>query len=76
MTSSNPNKMLKQLRHKPAKLTRFKKYNLPKKRSCGRTQKKCEVTGNTRGMISKYGINMCRHAFRAHAKSLGFKKYS
>jgi len=76
LTSSSHTKMLKQLKHKPAKLKRFKKYNSPRKRSCGRTVKKCIITGNMRGMVTKYGVDMTRHAFRTYATKLGFKKYS
>lgn len=36
--------------------------------------RKCRVTGNTHGMIRKYGINMTRRSFREHAEIIGFKK--
>ena len=78
MTTSNPNKMLKQLKHKPQKMTRFKKYNLSKPRSCGRQTKKCIRCGRTGvgGFVGNYGLNYCRCCFREVAPKIGFKKYS
>jgi|APSaa5957512576_1039674.scaffolds.fasta_scaffold101556_2 ribosomal protein S14 len=76
MTTSDSKKVVKQLKHKPAKMIKFKKYNTPKTRSCGR--KKCTMCGRTGvgGMINSYGLKLCRCCFRANAKELGFKKYS
>jgi small subunit ribosomal protein S14 len=77
MTTSNHKKVLKQIKSKPAKLTRFKKYNSPKKRSCGRSNHKCRRCGRTGvgGHVGKYGLNLCRCCFREIATKLGFKKY-
>ncbi|MFH1788645.1 MAG: 30S ribosomal protein S14 [Candidatus Altiarchaeota archaeon] len=36
----------------------------------------CVVCGARRGMIHKYGLNICRRCFRETAESIGFKKYS
>lgn len=36
----------------------------------------CVKCGNHRGVIRKYGINICRRCFRENAKKLGFTKYS
>ena len=36
--------------------------------------RKCRVTGNTQGMIRKYGIMMTRRTFREQAEHIGFKK--
>ncbi|MBN2422505.1 30S ribosomal protein S14 [Candidatus Woesearchaeota archaeon] len=78
MTTSHYDKVLTQIKSKTAKLKRFKKYNAPKERSCGRTNHKCKRCGRTGigGNIKKYGLNICRCCFREIATKLGFKKYS
>ncbi len=76
MTTSSHTKMLKQLKHKPAKLKKFLKHNAPKQRSSGMSTKKCKRCGSSRGYVSKYDINLCRRCFRENAKEIGFKKYS
>ena len=75
MTSSDYRKMLKQLKTKKAKAKKFLKHNKPKPRKFGKSVVKCRICGNVRGMISKYGIMLCRRCFRLNAKGLGFKKY-
>ncbi len=37
---------------------------------------RCLVCGSKRGLIHKYGLNICRRCFREDAISIGFKKYS
>ena len=76
MTTSDHTKALGQLSKKPAKMQKYKKYNVPKPRKQGETTKKCKMCGRTGAHISKYGINLCRQCFRDHALNLGFKKYS
>ena len=76
MTVGDWRKAFKQLKAKPAKLRKYIKHNAPKKRSVGRTTKKCSRCGSHGGHISKYGINLCRHCFRELATKVGFKKYS
>lgn len=76
MTSSDPKKMMKQLKNKPVKLKKFIKHNLPKERKIGIASKKCRRCGRTRAHIEKYGLELCRQCFRETAKDLGFKKYS
>lgn len=76
MTYSNYKKAFKQLRVKPAKLKKYVKHNAPKQRSCGKSTKRCTITGRVGGHVGKYGLNMCRQQFRAIANKLGFKKYS
>jgi len=78
MTTSNPRKMLKQLSKKPQKLKRFKKYNLAKERTCGRSTSKCTRCGRTGvgGFVSQYNLRFCRCCFRDIATKLGFKKFS
>jgi small subunit ribosomal protein S14 len=36
----------------------------------------CQRCGRKRGMVRRYGLNLCRQCFREIAPSLGFKKYS
>ncbi len=77
MTSSNYRKVLKQIKAKPAKMSKFQKYNTPKQRSCSILKKRCRITGRVgRGLINKYGIKVCRQSFREIARKIGFKKYS
>ena len=37
---------------------------------------KCRVCGSRRGLIHKYGLEICRRCFREVAPSIGFKKLS
>ena len=76
MTTSNYKKAFKQLKNKPAKLAKYKKHNMPKKRTTGAMLKRCKNCGRTGGHISKYGIHLCRQCFREYATEIGFKKYS
>lgn len=36
----------------------------------------CTVCGTNRGMVHKYGLNVCRRCFREVASKIGFKKLS
>jgi small subunit ribosomal protein S14 len=76
MTTSDHSKVLKQIASKPGKFAKYKKNNMPKKRTQGESAKKCKTCGRTGSHISKYGINLCRHCFRENALKIGFKKYS
>jgi len=76
MTASNWNKILKQIRHKPAKAAKFTKHNKPKIRTTGKTLRRCIRTGQFGGHIKQYNLNLCRQAFREIAEEIGFKKYS
>ena len=76
MTASDWNKVLKQIRNKPAKAARFLKHNKPKKRKIGIAVNKCERCGRFGAHIKSYGLNLCRHCFREIAVEIGFEKYS
>ncbi len=76
MTVSDHKKVLKQIKDKPAKMKRYEKYNVPKKRSCGKALKKCRRCGRIAGHIDKYGLDLCRQCFRDIASKLGFKKFN
>ena len=41
-----------------------------------RDGRECRFCGNTRGMVRKYGLYMCRQCFKDRAASIGFKRYS
>ena len=75
MTTSNPEKMLKQLVGKPGKEKKYAKHNMARKRKFGESVHKCVLCGRTHAHISKYGLNLCRQCFRLYAIKLGFKKY-
>jgi len=75
MTASDWRKNMKQIANKPAKLSRFLKYNKPKARKYGKATKPCEICGRIGAHVGNYGINMCRQCFRENAKKIGFKKY-
>ena len=36
----------------------------------------CVACGRKRGVVRRYGLNLCRQCFRDNARDLGFKKYS
>ena len=76
MSASNWNKVIKQLRKKPAVMRKFLKHNKPKDRKFGIAAKRCESCGRHGALVNQYNINLCRHCFREMAEDLGFKKYS
>jgi ribosomal protein S14 len=76
MTTSNFRKAFKQLKNKPNKLKKYMKHSAPKERSCGISKKPCKVTGRHGAHVGKYGIGLCRQAFRQYATKIGFKKYN
>ncbi|CAK5023469.1 unnamed protein product [Aphanomyces euteiches] len=43
-------------------------------RTYGKDSKHCRACATTRGVISKYGLNMCRRCFRERATQIGFVK--
>jgi len=75
MSYSSWDKALKQLKAKPDKMKKFIKFNSPKKRTTGRSLRRCRRCGRIRGHINKYGLHYCRQCFREIATQIGFKKY-
>ena len=75
MTSSDHNKILKQLRTKPAIAKKFIKHNRPKDRKTGIAARKCERCGRFGAHLKQYNLNLCRQCFRKIAESIGFNKY-
>ncbi|KAG4107625.1 hypothetical protein H8356DRAFT_1416999 [Neocallimastix lanati (nom. inval.)] len=45
-------------------------------RRYGKGSRCCRVTENRAGVIRKYGLNLCRQAFREYAEDIGFHKKS
>lgn len=77
MTAKNFDKVKNQLGSKPAKWAKYVKHNKPvvkSKAGFGKGANKCRFTLTTRGVIRKYGLNVCRRTFRLNAQKLGFKK--
>ena len=69
-------KNIRQVAHKPLKLSRLERFNKSKKRSFGKNIYKCRKCRRTKGMIRQYGLLYCRQCFREEAEKLGFRKYS
>ena len=44
-------------------------------RKYGKGARGCRITGMQEGLIRKYGLNICRRAFREQANQIGFFKY-
>jgi len=76
MTASDWNKVLKQIKNKPAKSKRFLKHNKPKERKLGIAAKKCERCGRIGAHLSQYNLNLCRQCFREIAEEIGFNKFN
>ena len=76
MTASDWNKILRQLRNKPAIMQKFIKHNKPKDRTTGIARKKCERCGRFGAHMKQYNLNLCRQCFREIAEEIGFKKNS
>jgi ribosomal protein S14 len=75
MTAKTSLKQFKQIEHKKAKAGKYKKHNMPKKRSIAGQSRRCILCLRRGAHISRYGIHLCRHCFRENAANLGFKKY-
>ena len=76
MTAKNFDKIKNQLEKKPAKWAKYVKHNKPKDKNFGKTKQKCIFSGTTRGVIRKYGINICRRYFKENSKKIGFKRFN
>lgn len=76
MTTSNYNKVHKQLKVKPVKWEKYRKHNKPKKKTTGIAKNKCNRCGRNGAFISKYKLNLCRQCFREIAKKIGFERYN
>lgn len=76
MTASDWNKVLKQIRNKPAMAKKFLKFNKPKDRKFGVAAQKCKRCGRFGAHLNQYSLHLCRHCFREIAQEIGFKKYS
>ncbi|PIT84395.1 30S ribosomal protein S14 [Candidatus Micrarchaeota archaeon CG10_big_fil_rev_8_21_14_0_10_45_29] len=41
----------------------------------GKGKRKCRITGNAKGIIRSYGLQLSRRVFREIAENIGFRKY-
>lgn len=57
-------------------MTRKKKLRTQDAMRKGRGVRRSKLTGNARGLVRKYGLNISRKDFRERAVELGFRKYS
>jgi small subunit ribosomal protein S14 len=76
MTASDSNKILKQIKNKPAKAKKFLRHCKPKDRKTGIAVRKCERCGRFGAHLSQYNLNLCRQCFREIAEEIGFNKYN
>ena len=76
MTASDFNKILKQLRGKPAVMKKYIAHCKPKERKTGIAAHKCERCGRFGAHLSQYNLNLCRQCFREIAEDIGFQKYN
>ncbi len=68
-------KSLKIYTNKPGKLKKVLRHNSRKERTTGYATARCIRCGRMgRGLIRKYGLNICRQCFREVAKEMGWKK--
>lgn len=74
MTAKDFSKVKNQLGAKPAKWAKYVKHNAPRTRKFGNGVTRCKFTGTSRGVIRKYGLQICRRHFRLNASRFGFKK--
>jgi small subunit ribosomal protein S29e len=56
---------------KQAAKSKLKGKKVPKRTN----DRMCRICGNARGIIHRYGLNVCRRCFREQAASMGFGKY-
>ncbi len=47
----------------------------PEARFKGKGTRICTICGGSKGLIRKYGLNICRRCFREAGDSIGFRKY-
>jgi len=41
----------------------------------GKGTRKCRFCGSARGVIRKYGLNVCRRCFHEMGEGIGFRKF-
>lgn len=57
-------------------MSKVKKHRTWDVRMKGRGKRRSKLTGNARGLVRAYGLNISRKDFRERAVELGFRKYS
>ncbi len=68
-------RIAKNLTGKPAKYSRFVRFNKHKLQPHDLRFRRCIRCGRSEAHIGVHGLNYCRECFREVAKDLGFKKY-
>jgi len=53
----------------------FMKLTSGDERYKGKGNRVCRNCGNSRGLIRKYRLRVCRRCFREMAENIGFRKY-
>lgn len=76
MSASDWNKILRQIKNKPAIAKKFLRHNKPRDRKIGVVSQRCRRCGRFGAHIRQYGLDLCRQCFREIAEEIGFKKYS
>jgi ribosomal protein S14 len=59
----------------PKKIKQIAKGARGKKIRKGTEKRQCRRCGNSRGLIHRYGLRICRRCFREVAEAIGFHKY-
>lgn len=67
------NEMIVMAEEKKTKQNTLEKKLLSRYR--GKGTRKCRFCGNARGMVRKYGLQVCRRCFREVGESIGFRKF-
>jgi small subunit ribosomal protein S14 len=68
-------RIAKTLKGKPAKYSRFTRFNQHKTQPHDARSRRCIRCNRPEGLVSMHGLNYCRECFREVAKDLGFRKY-
>ncbi len=68
-------RIAKNLKGKPAKYSRFTRFNQHKLQPHDRRAHMCVRCNRTEAHIGIHGLSYCRECFREVAKDLGFRKY-
>ncbi len=45
-----------------------------KKKTKNDKELKCKICGNSRSIVRKYNLNVCKRCFKDHAEEFGFEK--
>jgi small subunit ribosomal protein S14 len=68
-------KIASTLKGKPAKYSRFMRFNKHKMQPNDKRRNVCTRCNRAEAHISIHGLNYCRECFREIAEDIGFRKY-